>query len=131
MEQKKRILIADDEQEWRDRIAVALVDEVHELVFASGIYEAEALLWGDDAQPFDLVISDNNMHPHIPDCGLKIREGMLLTSQALEDTPFILYTSDDSPLLLAKLPRLKLIHRKKNYSNQDVLVGLVRDILRK
>lgn len=92
---QKRVLIAEDNDDWRAAIRTAVGQLGHDVTEAASAAEAERLL---ESQPFDLLITDNWME--VPDAGL----GLLERTRS-RDIPSILHTS-----LLSRVQKTRLTH---------------------
>jgi CheY-like chemotaxis protein len=93
---KKYILVVDDQPRWIARTCEELSVFGFELLTATGLHSAEALLEKHENE-IALVVCDNSMpiggHP-FPNSGLDVLEGMRLASEAQATIPFILFTSE-------------------------------------
>lgn len=97
MEAKKRVLAADDEPLWRERVRKAIEGLGHEAVVVDSAARASARML--DGESFDLLITDNWMEEM--GAGVKLLQWLAKTDS---DIPSILFTSDVSPRVAAAVP---------------------------
>lgn len=100
MTKEKRILVVDDDDEWRKRVSESLAILGCEIHLASCRDEAEEMLHQET--PYDLVICDNSM-PRTVDStkpernsGIGLRASMRFDQRRLRDIPFILHSADET-----------------------------------
>jgi CheY-like chemotaxis protein len=117
----KRVLIADDEVEWR-RTLRRLLEQLGCAVEEGSSYVTVCKLL--DTQKYDLVVSDNGMplggesRPH-PTCGLQLLAHAKRNTPN-KDTLFIIHTASDDDDIPKLVEKLGGIFRSKVYYHEPL-----------
>lgn len=119
---KKRVLAADDEPHWRERLKLAIESHGHEAVIVGSAGEVRERLLNES---FDLLVTDNWME--------EVGAGSKLLRELAArdcDIPAILFTSDIGPKVagLVPYPWISLV-KKDQWDTTDA--RLVEEIKRR
>lgn len=123
----KRVLVVDDEQEWRDIVSSALLALGFEPTVFTGFHEAEQAMLKDEF-PYDLVITDNWMG-QIRDAGLELASTARLMGI---DVPIIIYSSDLTYAQQARATSVKAayVQKSRSVSAAHLLGKAIRDLFK-
>lgn len=123
MTERKRVLVVDDEERWREHVSETVRACGHLPTTAKDELDAEGFL---DTESFDLIITDNFMRMQNGGMNLLEREWLLG-----KELPSILHTSELMPEQEARL-KDKLPHVVpviKSYSGNEKLKGAIEKLL--
>lgn len=122
-----RVLVVDDEQEWRDVVSSAAVALGFEPTVFSGFHEAEQAMLKDEF-PYDLIITDNWMGD-IRDAGLELASTARLMGI---DVPIIIYSLDLTYEQQARANAAKAVYvqKSRSVSAASVLGRAIRDLFK-
>lgn len=123
----KRVLVVDDEQEWRDAVSSALVALGFEPTVFDGFHVAEQAILKDEF-PYELIITDNWMG-EIRDAGLELASTARLMGI---DVPIIIYSSDLTYAQQARATAAKAMYvqKSRSVSAAGTLGRVIRDLFK-
>ena len=121
----KRVLVVDDEKEWRDNVSSTLTELGFEPTVFDGFQEAERAIVKDEF-PYDLIVTDNRMGD-IRDAGLTLASTARLMGI---DVPIIIYSSDLTYEQQARATAMKAVYVQKSSQPLNSFDRVIRDLFK-
>ena len=117
----KRILIADDEEQWRLSVSAVVKKLGHHCTTTTNRREAEKKLESDT---FDLVITDNNMGWR--DAGIGLLAHLRLMGN---NVPVIIHSGDLTYMSQEECKKLSGVYVTKSYGPANKLIEIIRELV--